>query len=183
MSTIVADADGLIKLGKSGALPVLLSATQVLVPQAVWDEAVEEGKRGMYEDAYILERELKAGGAEVVAHEPSEEAEALLASSAAALGTGERSALGVFFVRGADAILTDDRAFFGLLAAPEPPVPALVPAAVIVSLAEADRLSLEEAREALSRLEGSVRKSVLVAALEELDTLEKTRKESNDERD
>lgn len=173
---IVADADGLIKLGKSGALSALLSATRVLVPQAVWDEAVEEGKRGMYEDAYILERKLEAGGAEVVEHKPSEKAEALLSSSAAALGAGERAALGVFFARGADAILTDDRVFLRLLAAAESPVPALVPAAAIVSLAEADRLSLEEAREALNKLEGSVRKSVLAAALEELDTLEKRKK-------
>lgn len=180
MSMIVADADGLIKLGKSGVLPALLSATQVLVPQAVWDEAIEEGKRGMYEDAYILERELTAGGAEIVDLERSEEAEALLAGSAAALGAGESAALGVFFARGADAILTDDRAFFGLLASSEPPVPALVPASAIVSLAEAYRLSLEGAREALHKLEGSVRKSVLAAALEELETLEK---ESNDERD
>lgn len=173
---IVADADGLIKLGKSGTLSALLSAAKVLVPQAVWNEAVEEGKRGMYEDAYILERKLEAGGAEVVEHKPSEKAEALLASSAAALGAGESAALGVFFVRGADAILTDDRAFLGLLASSEPPVPALVPAAAIVSLAEAGRLSLEGAREALHKLKGSVRKSVLAAALEELETLEKRKK-------
>lgn len=173
---IVADADGLIKLGKSGVLPALLAAARILVPQAVWDEAVEEGKRGMYEDAYILERELEAGGVEIVEHEPSEEAEALLAGSAAALGAGESAALGVFFAREADAILTDDRAFLGLLVSSEPPVPALVPAAAIVLLAEADRLSLEEAREALNKLEGSVRKSVLAAALEELDTLEKRKK-------
>lgn len=173
---IVADADGLIKLGKSGVLSALLSATQVVVPQAVWDEAVAEGKRGMYEDAQLLERELTEGSAEVVEQKPSEEAEALLTGSAAALGAGESAALGVFFARGADAILTDDRAFLGLLASSEPPIPALVPAAAIVSLAEADRLSLEEAREALSKLEGSVRKSVLEAALEELDILEKRKK-------
>ena len=172
MHTIVADADGLIKLGKSGALPTLLSATRVLVPQAVWDEAIEEGKRRMYEDAYVLERELRASGAEVVADEHNEEAEALLAGSATALGAGERAALGVFFVRSAEAVLTDDRAFLGLLAAAEPTVPALVPAAAIVSLMEAGRLSTEDAREALGKLEGSVRKSVLRAALDEVDAVE-----------
>ena len=183
MHTIVADTDGLIKLGKSAALPALLSTARILVPQAVWDEAIEEGKRGMYEDAYALERELAASGAEIVEHKPSEKAEALLSSSAAALGAGEGAALGVFFACGADAILTDDRAFLGLLAASEPPVPALVPAATIVSLSEAGRLSIEGAREALGKLEGSVRKTVLTAALEELETLENTRKESKDERD
>jgi hypothetical protein len=172
MYKIVADADGLIKLGKSGALPALLSAVKVLVPRAVWEEAVEEGKRRMYEDAHVLERTLGAGGAEIfehVEHEPGEEAEVLLRSSAAALGAGERAALAVFFVGGADAILTDDRAFLGLIAGADPPVPALVPAAAIVSLAEADRLSVEGARESLGKLERSVRESVLAAALGEID--------------
>lgn len=61
MSKIVADADGLIKMGKLGALPALLGAAGVLVPQTVWEEAVEEGKRRMYEDAQILERSLMEG--------------------------------------------------------------------------------------------------------------------------
>lgn len=190
MYKIVTDADGLIKLGKSGALPALLSAARVLVPRAVWEEAVGEGKRRMYEDAHVLERTLGAGGAGIAKHdehEPSEEAEVLLRSSGAALGTGERVALAVFFVCGADAILTDDRAFLGLLAGADPPVPALVPAAAIVSLVEADRLSREGAREALGKLEGSVRKSVLTAALGEIDAMERHRRrireERNDERD
>ena len=190
MYKIVTDADGLIKLGKSGALPALLAAARILVPRAVWEEAVEEGKRRMYEDAHVLERTLGAGGAEIfeyVEHEPSEEAEVLLRNSAAAPGAGERAALAVFFVSSADAILTDDRAFLGLLAGADPPVPALVPAAAIASLAEADRLSIEEARESLGRLERSVRESVLAAALGEIDAMEKhqinTRKERNDERD
>lgn len=189
MYKIVADADGLIKLGKSGALPALLSAAGILVPRAVWEEAVEEGKRRMYEDAHVLERTLGAGGAEIVEHvehEPGEEA-ALLRNSAAALGAGERAALAVFFVSSADAILTDDRAFLGLLAGADPPVPALVPAAAIVSLVETDRLSVEGARESLGKLERSVRESVLAAALGEIDAMEKhqinTREQRNDERD
>lgn len=197
MYKIVANADALIKLGKSGALPALLSAVKVLVPRAVWEEAVEEGKRRMYEDAHVLERTLGAGGAEIVehvGHEPGEEAEVLLRSSAAALGAGERAALAVFFVSSADAILTDDRAFLGLIAGADPPVPALVPAAAIVSLVETERLSIEEAREALGKLERSVRESVLAAALGEIDAMEKHQrktterprkrgKERNDERD
>jgi predicted nucleic acid-binding protein len=187
---MVADADGLIKLGKSGALSALLSAARILVPRAVCEEAVEEGKRRMYEDAHVLERTLGAGGAEIiehVEHEPSEEAEVLLRDSAAALGAGERAALAVFFVSSADAILTDDRGFLGLLAGDDPPVPVLVPAAAIVSLVEAHRLSIEEAREALGKLERSVRESVLAAALGEIDAMEKHRRktteERNDERD
>jgi len=174
MSTIVVDADGLIKLGKSGALPALLSAFVVLVPEAVWAEAVEEGKRRMYEDAHVLQRELVDGGVEVVEDVPSEEAEVLLRESTASFGAGERAALSVFFVRGADAVLTDDRAFIGLLSGAERPVPALVPTAAIVALAEAGRMSFEEAQEALGRMEQSVREDALEAAVEDLNAMRKT---------
>lgn len=80
----------------------------------------------MYEDAYLLARELEAGDPEVAVHEPSQEAEALLASSAAAPGAGESAALGIFFACGTDAVPTDDRAFLGLRATAKPPVPALI---------------------------------------------------------
>src|SRR5919199_5239322 len=173
MSTIVVDADGLIKLGKSGALPALLSAMRILVPRAVWDEAVEEGKRRMYEDAYDLERVLKKGGAEVLDREESEEAEGLLRGSAASFGAGEREALAAFYARGANAVLTDDRAFLGLLAEAEPPVPALVPTVAIVTLAEGGRLSVDRAREALSKLEPWVRADAYGAAMEELEEMQK----------
>jgi hypothetical protein len=32
-------------------LPALLGTARLLVPKEVWEEAVEEGKRRMYEDA------------------------------------------------------------------------------------------------------------------------------------
>ncbi len=167
MSTIVADTDGLTKLGKSGALSALLSVAKVLVPGAVWEEAVEEGKRGMHEDAHVLEGMLLAesGGAEVVEVEPGLEV-------AGAFGAGEAAALAAFRQYGADAILTDDRAFLGLLAGSEPPVPALVPTAAIVALAESGHLTVGGAREALDRIKPSVRVDAFRAAmggLEEMD--------------
>lgn len=171
MSTIVVDADGLIKIGKSGALPALLGATGVLVPQTVWEEAVEEGKRRMYEDAQVLERSLGEGSAEVVGEERSRAAEELLQRSRAYFGAGERAALAVFFARGADAILTDDGAFLRLLAVARPPVPALVPTAAIVGLAETGRLSVEAAREALERIEPYVRAGAYEAAMNELNEI------------
>lgn len=172
MSTIVTDADGLIKMGKSGALPALLSAATVLVPRAVWVEAVEEGKREMYEDAHVLERVLEEGGAEVVGHEAHEEAEELFGASSASFGAGERAGLAAFFAHGADAILTDDRAFLTLLAGTSPPVPALVPTAAIVALAEGGKMPVAEAKDALARIEHSVRADAYGAAMQELEKLE-----------
>jgi hypothetical protein len=175
MYTIVVDADGLIKLGKSGALPLLLGAARLLVPKAVWEESVEEGKRRMYEDAHELEAALVAGGAEVVSYEAGEEVEGLLGGSAASFGAGERAALAVFYTVGADAVLTDDRAFLRLLAGADPPVPALVPAAAIVALAEGDWMTVDEARDALDKLKPSIRGDVHAAAVEDLEIIQRAK--------
>ena len=167
MFTIVSDADGLIKLGKSGALPALLLAARVLVPRAVWEEAVEEGKRGMHEDAHVLERVLAAepGGAEVVDIERT-------LDIGGSFGAGEAAAFAAFHQYRADAVLTDDRAFLGLLAGSNPPVRALVPTAAVVGLAEGGHLTLGGAKTALGKLRSSVRENAFRAAMDELEELE-----------
>ncbi len=165
MSKIVADADGLIKLGKSGALATLLSVAEVLVPEAVYQESVVTGKREMYDDAFKLERELREGGAKVIQVVENEQAERLL-EDAPALGPGERAALRLTYESEADAILTDDRAFLGFLAGAG--IRALVPAAAIVLLVERGAVSVEGAVEALRRIEGSIRSEVYEAAMEDL---------------
>jgi predicted nucleic acid-binding protein len=165
MSKIVADADGLIKLGKSGALGRLLSAAEIVVPRSVYREAVEGGKKEMYEDAFELEKVLGEGGAEVVEDKQDERAEKLL-KGVVSLGAGERAALHVLFAREADAVLTDDRAFLNVLG--RAGIRTLTPAAAIVSLFESGRLSRMEAIEALGSIEGLLREEVYEAAMEEL---------------
>jgi predicted nucleic acid-binding protein len=165
MSKIVADADGLIKLGKSGALAALLSVAEVLVAEAVYEESVVTGKREMYDDAFELEWELREGGAKVIQAVENEQAERLLAG-APSLGPGERAALRVAYESEADAILTDDRAFLGFPAGAGMRV--VVPAAAIVMLAGRGALSVEGAMEALGRIEGSIRSEVYEAAMEDL---------------
>jgi predicted nucleic acid-binding protein len=165
MSKIVADADGLIKLGKSGVLGCLLSATEVLVPRAVYREAVDAGKKEMHEDAFELEKVLSEGGVEVVEDQQDGRAEKLL-EGVTSLGVGERATLHVLFAREADAVLTDDRAFLNLLGRAR--IRTLVPAAAIVSLFETDRLRRAKAIEALGRIEGLLRHEVYEAAMEGL---------------
>lgn len=165
MSKIVADADGLIKLGKSGVLGRLLSAAEVLVPRAVYREAVETGKKEMYEDAFELEKVLGEGGVEVVEDQQDGRAEKLL-GGVTSLGVGERAALHVLFACEADAVLTDDRAFLKVLG--RAGIRTLVPAAAIVSLFEADRLRRTEAIEALGRIEEMLRGEVYEEAMEGL---------------
>ena len=165
MSKIVADADGLIKLGKSGALVHLLSAAQIVVLRSVYQEAVEAGKKEMYEDAFELEKVLGEGGAGVVEDQQDERAEKLL-KGVTSLGAGERAALHVLFAREADAVLTDDRAFLNVLG--RAGIRTLTPAAAIVSLFESGRLSRMEAIEALGSIEGLLREEVYEAAMEGL---------------
>src|SRR5215207_10154068 len=166
MSKIVADADGLIKLGKSGALGRLLSAAEIVVPRSVYREAVEAGKKEMYEDAFELEKVLGEGGAEVVEDEQEEERAERLLEGVTSLGAGERAALHVLFAREADAVLTDDRAFLNVLG--RAGIRTLTPAAAIVSLFESGRLSRMEAIEALGSIEELLREEVYEAAMEEL---------------
>ena len=165
------DADGLIKLGKSGALGILLSAAEVLVPEAVYGEAVTEGKKEMHEDAFELEQALEGGARiipELTGDEREERAEELLRNTPS-LGAGERAALRVFFARGADAVLTDDRVFANLLG--REGIAVLLPTAAIVLMAEQGTMDTERAVEALGKIEGLVRRPVYEAAMEELDEL------------
>lgn len=170
MTMIVADADGLIKLGKSGALPRLLPAAKILVPATVYEEAVVAGRKGMYEDAFELERVLREGQAEVVseAEGGAGEAEDLL-RDAPSLGAGERAALRVLYSWGADAVLTDDRAFVNLLRRAEATV--LLPTVAIVLLSESGRMAAEEGLAALQLIERLVRREVYEEARRELNGL------------
>ncbi len=172
MSRIVADADGLIKLGRSGALAALLSEAEVLVPEAVYEETVVVGKKEMYEDAFELERALGEGEAKIVPTLEDGRAAKIL-EGVTSLGAGERAALHATFASGADAVLTDDRAFLGVLT--RAGIAALVPAAAIVSLADAGSMSLEEAVAALGRIEDSMRREVYETAVQELDALREER--------
>lgn len=107
----------------------------------------------------------------MVGEEQCPASEELLERSGAYFGAGERAALAVFFARGADAILTDDGAFLRLLADAKPSIPALVPTAAIVGLAEAGRLSAGAAREAMEKIGPYVRAGAYEAAMNELNEI------------
>ena len=62
------------------------------------------------------------------------------------------------------------------LAGADPPVPALVPVAAIVALAEGDRMTVEEARNALGKLKPSIRGDAPhTAAIEDLETKQRAK--------
>ena len=171
MSKFVIDADALIKLGKAGLLAALLETHEILVPTAVYEEAVVTGKQEMYEDAFVLEEVLKAGGVSVVRREGA--AETVADAARASLGPGERDAFVLYRQERADAVLSDDRVFLGFLE--ENGVPYLTPTAVIVSLAGSKRLPLDEAFRVLEKLGEYVGEAVY-------DDARRTLEEKRDER-
>lgn len=170
MSKFVIDADGLIKLGKSGLLGALVGSHEVLVPEAVYEEAVVKGKQELYEDAFELERLLEDEGVPIVRADPEPQADRLL-EDVTSLGAGERSALRLYFAEGAGAIASDDRVFLNFLSRHS--VPFVTPVNVVVGLARSGRVSLEEGMEALEKLSGSVRADVYERAEAELRDLRK----------
>ena len=54
-------------------------------------------------------------------------------------------------------------------------MPALVPAAAIVALAEGGRMTVDDAREALGEIEPSIRRDAYAAAMEDLETMQRAR--------
>lgn len=170
MSKFVVDADGLIKMGKSGLLGALVGSHEVLVPETVYEEAVVRGKRELYEDAFELERLLEDEGVPIVRSDPEPQADRLL-EGVTSLGAGERSTLRLYFAEGADAILSDARVFLNFLSRHS--VPFGTPVNVVVGLAKSGWVSRKEGLEALEKMRGFVRADVYERAKAELEELRK----------
>jgi hypothetical protein len=170
VSKFVVDADGLIKMGKSGLWGALVGSHEVLVPETVYEEAVVRGKRELYEDAFELERLLEDEGVPIVRSDPEPQAGRLL-EGVTSLGAGERSTLRLYFAEGADAILSDDRVFLNFLSRNS--VPFGTPVNVVVGLAKSGRVSRKEGLEALEKMSGFVRADVYERAKAELEELRK----------
>lgn len=164
MSRIVVDADGLIKLGKAKVLALLVEEHEVLVPWAVYEEAVTKGKQELYEDAFELEATLGGGRARIF---EVERAPGPAMEEVSSLGPGERDALRVYNEEDADAVLSDDKVFLSFLG--ERSIPYLTPASTVVGLVGSGRLDPEKGLAALERLRRHVRDSVYREARKELE--------------
>lgn len=176
MSKFVVDADGLIKLGKAMVLGALVKSHEVLVPEAVYEEAVVRGKRELYEDAFELERLL--GNEKVSIIRPSLEPQAdRILEGITSLGEGERSTLHLYFAEQADAVLSDDRVFLNFLGRNS--IPFVAPVNVVVALTGSGRLSFEEGSKALERLSVYVRSEVIERARIELENMRKESEEDS----
>lgn len=151
----------MIKLHKAGILGKVMEAWECLVPGAVYEETVERGIKEAYPDAEEI-GELVRGR---VRSSRDPRAQRML-RRARSLGKGEREALHLFFSEGADAIVSDDRAFLSFLR--EHSLPALPPALVLVELVGEGIITPEEGLEALERMRGLIRESMYSRAREKI---------------
>ncbi|MGB3683892.1 MAG: hypothetical protein WA990_15555 [Rubrobacteraceae bacterium] len=176
MSKFVIDADGLIKLGKARILGALVESHEVLIPEAVYEEAVVSGKRELYEDAFELERLLGDEGLPITRSSLEPQADRML-EGVTSLGGGERNTLHLYFTEKADAVLSDDRVFLNFLGRNS--VPFVAPVNVVVTLTGSGRLSFEDGSKALDRLSVYVRSEVLERARIELEDMRKESEEDS----
>src|SRR3989338_8747515 len=106
MSKIVFDSDGLIKVAKSGVLEVVLGCFDSWVSEEVFQEAVVEGKKLQFNDAFVIDGQIEAGKLKVKKQ--------LVYKSGAystgleGLGAGEISSFHLFSALKANSIITAD---------------------------------------------------------------------------
>jgi len=146
MLKLVFDADGLIKLARSGILRRATVHVRCFASHQVYEEVLR-GKEKLYEDAFIIEELATTNNIMVKQTKPFEEPETL--------GAGERAALALFRTLNADAIVSDDLKFLTSLEAMR--VPFIIPTHLIVLLAQRSYITHEQARHSLSAIRPFVR--------------------------
>lgn len=158
MYKVVFDADGLIKLAKSGLLGRTTKSLKCIISKEVYKEVVEKGKEKLYEDAYTVEGFVHSGEIEVIATGKI--------VRKGSLSTGELSTLQLYKDAKPDIIVSDDRRFLHLLQ--EENIPFVVPTDMIVVLTKTGKVTKEEAINSLNKIRGLVREDAYLMALKSL---------------
>ena len=161
---LILDADGLIKLERAGLLAQVAQTFSCVIPDAVYNEAVTQGKARMYPDAEAIEevvRQFISVNYQGQLHQyPMDDANVRL-------GTGEKAVLALYSQAQEGVIVSDDRSFLSLLSRHD--IPFLVPAALIVIMVKQGKLSYEAAKVALNRLRPWIREAVYRLAMQDLE--------------
>lgn len=155
MKKLVFDADGLIKLTKSGIMDKLAEKYECAITKQVYDEAVSEGKKRHYQDAFEIEKlvEKKAINVEMVHLQ-----------SSSMLGKGE---LSTYLIAGDSMIVSDDRKFLTMLHQEDRKF--VVPAHVIALLAQKKIVPKTDAIIALNRIKQLITAESYTQALQMLE--------------
>jgi rRNA-processing protein FCF1 len=139
--TFLLDADVVIKLNKAGALDLVLMTFQCAIPQAVYEEAVLEGKaRGHGDAAEIAEALVDRCKVVDVIPAPPEPG----------LGNGELGLLAMLELEPGAVVVSDDRRLLALLA--ERAIPHMETAPLLAGVARDDPVKRGIVEAALRRL-------------------------------
>ena len=159
---LLLDADALIKLNRAGVLLLIAETFECVIPDEVYREAVINGKKRGYPDAEEIDKVIEAG-MEVISVAP-------VPRRYAGLDAGESAVLSLVSREETQVVVSDDRQFVNLLS--RAGIPYLVPAALIVAMAQQQILTKTGARDALDRMRPWIRDSSYMEALQGLEKLE-----------
>lgn len=153
---LLLDADGLIKLVHSGIFRKIKQ--QCVITEQVYDEVVTEGKKRLYEDAFVVEKLIEEKKLQI------EKVKQI--TPLPRFGKGEESTLALFKQVKADVVITDDRKFLTLLG--EEKVPHIVPTECIVALVNNKTITKAEGEAALGKIKPFIREENYKSALQTL---------------
>jgi hypothetical protein len=140
---IVMDSDCLVKLTKCGAKETVTEAMEVIIPPLVVKETVKEGKRFGYQDAIIIEENIRRATLTVIKV-------GRRASVKIPAEKGELDVISLYLTGNYDAVASDDRRFLKKLDSVD--IPYLTPATCILYLFRIGKIDKSKTEELLDRL-------------------------------
>ena len=146
------DADCLIKLTKGGAKGDVSLCVEIIIPEGVEVEAVDQGKAGGYPDSLEIERNIRTGKIRV--ERTCETEEVRLIAETLRLRGGEIKVYSMFHGGGFQAIASDDQRFMRKM--DEIGVPCITPTALIIHTWRRKGIDEERALELLQRISAYV---------------------------
>lgn len=140
---IVSDSCSLILLEKADLLETLANKNELIIPNRVFEEAVEEGLKRNFMDAAKISQLIK--NKKIAVKEVFEKKDFPIS-----LGSGEKEAIELFYQENADRIIADDKKVLNLCGILK--IPYLTVHSVLLGLFEKGLLDKEKAKRSLEIL-------------------------------
>ena len=156
---LILDSDALIKLTHSEIIFSVCNAFNCLITKEVEEEAVTEGKKRFYPDAFVIEKLIKSSLLNVRAPKSKLKIKE-------SLGKGEISVLKLHSSVRKSIIISDDSAFIRYLENNN--IIFFVPSDLIILLKKLGKISLKEAMYFLDKMKAFIKDEVYNEAKKEL---------------
>lgn len=156
MYKIVFDSDALIKLIKAKLPKEVFESFEAVISDEVYEECVIEGKKALFEDAFVIEMLLKEGLIKKLKARKNTDIEKILKEED--FGKGEASSLHLYKGIKAGAICSDDEKFLNFL--DKNGISFVLPADFVIRLKEVNLFSKEDAINVLNGLKPFIKEQV-----------------------